>query len=185
MTRLKRKSFPVSKKSVDSNYHTMKKNLILLILLVPAAVFCQEKKETINREFPVTPGRPYTLWIDNINGSVSVTGYSGPSITIEAVKWVKSSSNDELQNSWQQLQLKFEQYNDTVAAYPDGICDCDCDSHHHRKGWNNCHFKDDYSIDFTVQVPILQKPDCLETTLLQRHEIAFHSSRISHTGLNT
>lgn len=131
----------------------MKKYFMLYVILIPAIALCQEKKETIAKEFPVSPDRSATLWIDNINGSVSVEGYNGSAVMIKAVKWVKSSSGEELEKSWQRLQLKFEQYNDTIAAYPDGICDCNCDSHHRRRSWNNCDFQDDFSIDFTIKVP--------------------------------
>ena len=48
----------------------MKKYLLLLIILIPVITFCQEKKETISKEFPVSSGQSAVLWIDNINGSV-------------------------------------------------------------------------------------------------------------------
>ena len=132
----------------------MKKILFLLLYFFPVILFGQERKETINKEFPIVSGQVNTLWIDNISGSVKVEGYNGSAVVIEAIKQVKSSTQEELENSWQRLQLKFEQYNDTIAAYPTGICDCNCDSHHHRRNWNNCNFDDDFSIDFIIKVPV-------------------------------
>ena len=99
--------------------NTMKYILTAMILIIFNAGYSQERYETIRKEIPVTPNNLPVLWIDNINGSINVEGISGTSIIMEVKKWIKSSSKESLEKSWNQLNIKIDQGNDSIIVYVD------------------------------------------------------------------
>jgi hypothetical protein len=90
-----------------------------ILLFLPAFVFAQNKlthTETIQRSFPATK----ILDVDNISGSVHVTGYSGSQIQLTAVRTDEGDTQEDLDRAAREVTLKTEEQDGELMIYPDG-----------------------------------------------------------------
>lgn len=137
----------------------MKRSIIpgLIGLLVPLCS-CQlwaqkqEATEKISKEFTLTTdaGRN-TLALYNIDGSITVQGYNGSKVLVEATKTIRADNAATLELGKKEVQLDFLQRNDSVVVYTKAPYD----SRPNRNNRNGDHKELDYrySFDYVVKVP--------------------------------
>ena len=78
--------------------------LLLTLTLAATPVFGEELKETFHRVIDVRPGT--TFDIDNVNGSIKVSGWDQPRVRIHAVKRVKSRDAGAAQQAMKALRIE-------------------------------------------------------------------------------
>ncbi|QHT67448.1 hypothetical protein GXP67_12820 [Rhodocytophaga rosea] len=99
----------------------MKMKLICLVLaFFRQLAIAQEDKENIVKElsFPRL-SEASVLYVENINGSVSVEGYNGDKVMVEVEKTLKASTNEDLQKAKNEVKLGIEQSGDSLTLYVD------------------------------------------------------------------
>ncbi|GAA3999910.1 hypothetical protein GCM10022408_08640 [Hymenobacter fastidiosus] len=108
-------------------------------------------KEQIRREFTLTgQAGSSTLALYNISGSVTVEGYNGPTVVVEATKTIRADNAQRLAQGKKEAQLGFLQRNDSVVVYVQGPQD----SRPRRNNYSNSrNLEYDYRFDITVKVP--------------------------------
>jgi hypothetical protein len=96
-----------------------------LILLLAAAASAQlkfslEETETIRRTLEFSGGAgTKTLEIDNVEGSIGVTGYDGVGVEMTVIKTIRAESQDKIQTAKQEVKLDIADQADTVRLYVD------------------------------------------------------------------
>jgi len=126
----------------------------LIGLLVPLCSYqflalSEEAKEQISKEFTLTTeaGRN-TLALYNIDGSVTVQGYAGNKVVVEATKIIRADDAQTLAAGKQETQLGFLQRNDSVVVYMKEPFDSRPNRHSHHKDINY-----HYTFNYVVKVP--------------------------------
>lgn len=129
---------------------------LLLLLLSGAAVRAQDKvaKTQIHREFTLSGAAARsTLALYNIFGAVTVQGYAGSQVVVEATRTITAPDAATLATGQQEAQLGFEQRGDSVVVYTAAPYD----SRPNRANSRNLHGHKDiaygYQFDFVVKVP--------------------------------
>lgn len=129
----------------------------LLLLLASFAGRAQniphlEAKEQFSRTFtlPAAAGHS-TLAVYNISGSVTVQGYAGSQVVIEATKIIRADNAADLATGQREAQPGFAQHGDSVEVY----VAAPFDSHPGRNRRNEEHGRVPYhyTFDFVVKVP--------------------------------
>lgn len=148
----------------------MKATALFLIGMVAAVgAFGQSSEEKITRElaFENTAGLN-TLMVLNINGSVTIEGYSGDKILVEVKKTIRAKSEARLTEGKEEIQLAVMDRADTLILYVSGTCapfgrQSRKDWHRKFGGWGyqwngngnkECEDRYDYRMDFVVKVPV-------------------------------
>ena len=127
----------------------------LLLLLYSASGQAQsnQAKEQITREFTLTADAARsTLALYNISGSVTVQGYAGNKVLVEATKTIRADDAKTLEIGKNEAKLGFTQHGDSVVVYLAGPFD----SRPHqndRRNWNHKDIDYRYDFDFVVKVP--------------------------------
>ncbi|MCC2547454.1 hypothetical protein LJY25_13445 [Hymenobacter sp. BT175] len=111
----------------------------------------RESTEKFNREFtlPADAGRS-TLAVYNIFGSVTVQGYSGSKVVMEATRTVRADDSPTLELGKKEAQLGFEQRGDSIIIYLQGPHDSRPRRNH---SYNNRDIDYKYEYDFVLKVP--------------------------------
>lgn len=126
---------------------------LMLMLLLPALVpghdsYRLEKKDTITQVFKFSSAeKARTVKIDNVFGSITVSGTRGSEARLEAKKSLRADSQDDLQKAEREVTLKMTEKDNRIDIYVDGPFRC-------REG--SAHGSDrDYIVtyDFEMQVP--------------------------------
>ncbi|WP_046244113.1 DUF4097 family beta strand repeat-containing protein [Hymenobacter terrenus] len=127
----------------------------LALLLSSSACWAQsnESKEVIKREFTLTAdaGRS-TFALYNISGSVTVEGYAGNKVLVEATKTIRADDAKTLEIGKSEAKLGFTQRGDSVVVYMAEPFDSRPHQNDHR-GWNHNDINYKYTFDFVVKVP--------------------------------
>jgi hypothetical protein len=121
-------------------------------------------KDEFKKEFALTGDvRRATLALYNINGSVTVQGYSGNTVVVEVTRTVKARSTELLERGRKEAQPGFEQHGDSVLVYVAGPKDSRPQRRQHQLHSENGRFSDNwlnnrepdyyYGFDFVVKVP--------------------------------
>src|SRR6266404_936587 len=108
-------------------------------------------QETIRRSFTVNAaGSPNKLEVDNIFGSIKVTGVAGDQIQLVVTKTTKAESKDRLDTAHKEVTLDMTQSGNSVKLYVNGPFRCNCDDCYHSHG------DEGYVVhmDFELQVPL-------------------------------
>jgi hypothetical protein len=134
---------------------TMKKYFpaLLLTLLLPALApghdaYRLEKKDTVSQVFQFSsPEKAKTVKIDNVFGSITVSGTRTTEARLEAKKLLRADSQDDMQRAEREVTLKMAEKDNVLDIYVDGPFRCRDGSHHGSDR--------DYivSYDFALQVP--------------------------------
>jgi hypothetical protein len=123
----------------------------LLVLFAAASLACafdSQEKETIRQTFPAAT----RLEVDNVSGSIHVTGYNGSEIVLEAEKTIDAESQDRLDASKREVKLDITQSGGEVKLFVDGPFRCHCSDggygihDHGHRGYN-------VNYDFELKVP--------------------------------
>ncbi|HUO29765.1 MAG TPA: hypothetical protein VMU80_11155 [Bryobacteraceae bacterium] len=106
------------------------------------------ENETIQKTFPVSGSGPRKVVVDNVNGSIQVTGYSGSEVRLVAHKTLRADSPQAAERGRREVTLDILQDGTAVRFYVDGPFRC---------GDGGVHIDRDpgYQVkyDFELQVP--------------------------------
>lgn len=124
-----------------------------IALLGPPAASALERNETVRREFTLAPGGERKVSIDNVFGSVKVTGGSGDRVTVEIKQWAKSRRESSLAAAFEDVTLEERQDGGRLELAQDGPFRCESRGWHRRSG--SCDWDPDYELswEWTVTVP--------------------------------
>jgi DUF4097 and DUF4098 domain-containing protein YvlB len=81
-----------------------------------------QEKETSHQTFPAAT----RLDLDNVNGSIHVTGTSGTEIVMEAQKTIEAESQDRMDAAKRDVKLETSQSGGEVKLFVDGPFRCHC-----------------------------------------------------------
>ncbi|HLK97939.1 MAG TPA: hypothetical protein VK364_09240, partial [Hymenobacter sp.] len=91
-----------------------------------------------------------TLALYNIFGSVTVQGYSGKTVVVEATKTIRGRNAQLLEQGKKEAQAGFEQRGDSVVVYLQGPQDS---RPRRNRNWDSRDIEYEYEFDFVVKVP--------------------------------
>ncbi|HYL35753.1 MAG TPA: hypothetical protein VEV17_07570 [Bryobacteraceae bacterium] len=100
----------------------MKTLLAAASVLALAYGFDAQEKETIRQSYPPSA----RVEIDNVDGSIHVTGYDGNQIQMVAEKTIVADSQDRLDAARREVKLDVSQSGDTLKFFVDGPFRCHC-----------------------------------------------------------
>jgi hypothetical protein len=111
-----------------------------------------QEKETIRKTFSMTAAHKI-LEVDNIFGSIEVTGGQGDQVQLVVNKTISAESKDRMEAAKKEVTLDITDQPDFVKLYVNGPFRCNCnDGHDGCGGW---HGDRGYTVkmDFQLQVP--------------------------------
>ncbi len=130
-------------------------SLSSLLLLPFSALRAQEResKEQITKAFTLTASAERSmLALYNISGSVTVQGYAGSQVLVEATKTITAPDAKTLEVGKNEANLGFRQHGDSVVVYLAGPYDSRPHNNNHD-GWKHREIDYGYDFDFVVKVP--------------------------------
>jgi len=99
--------------------------LITCILSLQGDNFRFEKKEEIKKTLTFqNPSQPKDLQVDNIFGSIVVTGYNGTEVKLTAHKTIKARTEGRIEKAQQEVRLDITEEGNTIDIYVDGPFRC-------------------------------------------------------------
>jgi DUF4097 and DUF4098 domain-containing protein YvlB len=123
---------------------------IALALLVACPLMAAEveQNETIQKNYSLSSSAPKKIIVDNVNGSIHVTGYDGSEVRLVAHKRLRADSPEKAETARKEVTLNITQDANTVTFFVDGPFRC-------RDGGVHIHGRIGYEVkyDFEVQVP--------------------------------
>ena len=126
--------------------------LLWAVMLAPVALLAQEQ-ETIHKTFSGAK----SIEIDNVNGSIHVTGYDGAEIQMDAHKTLTADSAERADAARREVKLDITEAGGDVRVYVDGPFRCHCEDRRSFRDRNNMneHGRRGYKVayDFEVKVP--------------------------------
>jgi hypothetical protein len=119
--------------------------LLLVCLPLTAGI---EQNETIQQTYPLPGSAPKKVVVDNVNGSIHVTGYAGGEVRLVAQKRLRADSPEAAEQARRDVKLDISQDANTVRFYVDGPFRC-------RDGGIHIDRDPGYEVkyDFELQVP--------------------------------
>jgi len=107
------------------------------------------EQETIRKTFSL-PAAHKTLEVDNVFGSIVVTGGAGDQVQLVVEKTLRAESVERMAAAKKEVKLDITEQPDLLKLYVDGPFRCHCDD-----GCDGWHGDRGYSVkmDFTLQVP--------------------------------
>ena len=111
-----------------------------------------EEKETIRKTFNLTAAHKI-LEIDNIFGSIEVTGGQGDQVQLVVNKTISAESKDRMEAAKKEVTLDITDQPDLLKLYVNGPFRCRCENG--NDGCSNWHGDRGYRVkmDFQLQVP--------------------------------
>lgn len=90
-----------------------------VVLLIPLGALAQEKaSENLQKTFHFTnPQATHVVYVENIQGSVSIEGYNGTDVTVEVAKTIEGKTKDKVTQGMSDMDLGVWQSGDSVAVY--------------------------------------------------------------------
>jgi hypothetical protein len=126
---------------------------LLMLSLIPAMTpghdsYRLEKKDGIVRTFFFSSAEmPRTVKVDNVFGSLAVSGTTNGEVRLEAKKTLRAASQEDLQKAEREVTLKMEEKDNVLDIYVDGPFRCRDGS---SRGSDREYI---VTYDFTVLVP--------------------------------
>lgn len=111
--------------------------------------YSMKEQETIRKSFEIPGGAHASLDIDNIFGSIEVTGEPSRQIEIEVSKTIRAESATALDRARKEVSLDMDQGQGAVKLYVNGPFRCHCDDCRHSRDDDGYVVK----MDFQVHVP--------------------------------
>jgi hypothetical protein len=120
----------------------------LVVSLGPARADVVENNTT-QKTFTYFGGSGRKLIIDDVNGSIDVTGYNGTQVQVTVDERWRADSSDKMQEARRDVKLDMSQQGNTVRLYVDGPfrCQHDCGDRRWHSGY-------DVEFNFHVKVPL-------------------------------
>jgi len=134
----------------------MKKILPVLFIILSAGIFflhadsyrVQKKGEVSRTLHFQDPSQSKDLQVDNIFGSIVVTGYEGKEVKLFARKTIKARTESRIQKAEQEVKLDITEEGNVVDIYVDGPFR---QQHQEGEKWEDPGYQVHY--DFDIQVP--------------------------------
>ncbi|MGO4881738.1 MAG: hypothetical protein ACLP59_13055 [Bryobacteraceae bacterium] len=98
--------------------------LAFLAMCLPLTAAEVEENETIQKTYPLTNAAPKRVIVDNVNGSIRVTGYAGNEVRLVAHKRLRAESEQAAAEARRDVKLDISQDGNTVRFYVDGPFRC-------------------------------------------------------------
>jgi hypothetical protein len=111
--------------------------------------FPVKAEETIQKSFALPAGAHKALEIDNVFGSIEVTGGASDQVQIVVAKTIRAESNDSLERARKEVTLDIIQQEGALKLYVNGPFRCHCDDCRDSREGRGYSVK----MDFKVQVP--------------------------------
>jgi hypothetical protein len=126
------------------------KTLIAILLAATAAVYGDvEEKSTQQRSFTGAQ----KLILDDVLGSVDVTGYNGRDLQVEVTKTVKAESPERAEVAKREVTLDMNQSAGVVRVFVDGPFRCHCDDNRSVNYRGERHDGYQVTYDFRIKAP--------------------------------
>ncbi len=111
-----------------------------------------QEKETIRKTFNLTAANK-VLDVDNIFGSIEVTGSQGDQVQLVVNKTISAESKDKMEAAKKEVTLDITDQPDLLKLYVNGPFRCNCENG--RDGCGGWHGDRGYTVkmDFQLQVP--------------------------------
>jgi len=136
----------------------MRTTLALVIIGLTACIASGQRlrtteQETIRRTLDFSAGNgSKVLEVDNVGGSIRVTGYDGRSVEMVANKTIRAQNQDRLAAAKQEVKLDIQEKADTISIYVDHPGrDRDGSRSFSRSRWNDPGYE--VAFDFEIRVP--------------------------------
>jgi len=95
--------------------------MFLMGFFLVAGDFPVKKSETIEKNINFADGTgPQTLKIDNIFGSITVSGYNGKTVQLTAQKTIRATTNQTLENAEKEVKLDISTKGNSIDVFVDG-----------------------------------------------------------------
>jgi DUF4097 and DUF4098 domain-containing protein YvlB len=95
--------------------------LFLMALFLGAGDYPVKKSETIEKKLTFAGGtEPQTLKIENIFGSISVSGYNGKTVQLTAQKTIHAKTNQTLEDAKKEVKLDISTKGNSIDVVVDG-----------------------------------------------------------------
>src|ERR1700691_4237053 len=96
----------------------------LCLACLPLMAADVEQNETIQKTYPLSGAAPKKVIVDNVNGSIHVTGYAGSEVRLVAHKRLRADSSETAEQARREVTLDISQQDNTVRFYVDGPFRC-------------------------------------------------------------
>jgi hypothetical protein len=124
--------------------------LFLMVLFLGAGDYPVKKSESIEKDLSFAGGtKPQTLKIDNIFGSINVSGYNGKTVQLTAQKTIRAKTNQALEDAAKEVRLDISTKGNSIDVVVDGPFR-DKEGH---CNWNSRKLGYIVQYDFQVKVP--------------------------------
>lgn len=124
--------------------------LFLMVFFLGAGDYPVKKIETIEKNLSFTGGtEPQTLKIDNIFGSISVSGYNGKTVLLTTKKTIRAKTNQSLEDAKKEVILDIFTKGNSINVVVDGPFRDEKGGCH----WNSRKLGYIVQYDFQVKVP--------------------------------
>jgi len=121
-------------------------------MFISYGIIPEEKVEKISKILELNPEQQ-NLYLDNLNGSVTVTGTDNDNITINLEKSIKADDLSALETGINEVNIVFENVDDGYFVYTEIPCTkVDLE----KKSLNYCHCEKNgykFRVDYFVEVP--------------------------------
>ena len=139
--------------------------LTTLLLLTAPAWADVTAHSAESRSFP----GGHLVIVDNINGSIESTSYSGADVQVDVAREIEAESPERLEAAKREVKLDMTQSGDTVKLYVDGPFRCHCGDgssaiHSHHDGYT-------VRYNFKLRVPASAR---LDLHTVNRGDIVVH-----------
>jgi hypothetical protein len=131
--------------------------LCALLLLIASVARAQqgaglEASAQVSRTFSLTAtAARSTLAVYNLFGSVTVQGYAGSQVVVEATKTIRADEARDLATGQREAQLNFAQHGDSVVVYLAEPYDARPGRHRRNEDHENVDYR--FTFDIVVKVP--------------------------------
>jgi hypothetical protein len=110
--------------------------------------FQEMEKEVIQKNLDFSnPAAAKSLNVDNVEGSIQVTGYDGAAIQLDIAKTIRARSKDDLNLAKKEVELKISEQNNRIDLYVDGPFRCQDGSRRSRRLFYRVNY------DFQLKAP--------------------------------
>ena len=130
--------------------------ILVVILFIPTSKagaghgedYPEVSKETILRTLSFAdPASVKSMNVDNIDGSIHVTGYEGTTVQVEIVKTIRARSEDDAEMARKEVDLKISEKDNRIELYVDGPFR----SQNGAREWRRVFYR--VTLDFEIRVP--------------------------------
>lgn len=139
----------------------MKNLFFVIILLCSCSTFAQEHTEVIKKELQFSQVNSNNLLtVNNINGNISVEGYSGKKILLEVKKTISGKTQAKLERGKKEIEIGIHEEDNGMIIYTKTPCSnvryekSDDDTWYWQTGTNNCNWGSGIHFNFDIKIKI-------------------------------